>query len=329
MALLRLVLVTAVTVLVACSNPTETPPRDAGSDVLPDVASPDSGPDALETWLAFELQSGDRVTGELIAVYDSARWWNPGDGLLYAVFDPERFAPYPNDRSIRFVWATEVRSIERTSRAVPGASYRQFLRDNQIVFRQPPLTDTSYVITGNESYHLDEDGFGDFAWDVERTDDAGRRFTGSGLQNEDYLVWDLPVVSGVAGEVIEIVADGVDNEPGAHPPIGAAVNNLVGIALGGSYYAYYLHFRENGVDPALAVGDRVAPGDVLGRAGNSGVSLEPHIHVVLLWYDVEAERSYAVPAEFADVLVAPTPTGPFDLHEYHVPATGEWLDHAE
>lgn len=281
----------------------------------------------LEGRYQFELSSGEVFDGELVAIYDSSLWWNPGPGLLYGVFDPAGYAAYPNDRSMRFVWEPDVVSVrEVTTSATP---YREFLRQNDMAFRQPPLSETSFVITGNTSYHLEEDGFGDFAWDVERTNDAGQRFTGLGANNEDFLVWDEPVYSGVAGEVIEVVDSGVDNIPGSHPPIGTAVNNLVGIALGGHYYAYYLHFREGAVDPQIVVGTQVQVGDLLGRAGNSGVTLEPHIHMVVLWFDVEANRSYAVPAEFADVLVSQTPTGPFVEHDYTVPVSNEWVRASE
>jgi len=42
----------------------------------------------------------------------------------------------------------------------------------------------------------------------------------------------------VAGQVIEVVDNGVDNTPGTHPPTDTAVNNMVGIALDGHDYAY-------------------------------------------------------------------------------------------
>ncbi len=297
--------------------------QDAGRDMVADLAAADVTI-APSDWLRFETTTGDVFFGELVATYDTARWWNPVDGPLYAVFNSSLYAPYPDDRSFRFVSANDIASMEPAVRDVPG-SYRDFLRDNGIVFAQPPLAETSYVITGNDTYHLDEDGFGDFAWDIERTDDTGQRFTGLGAANTDFLVWDQPVISGVSGTVIDVVDTGVDNVPGSHPAIGTAVNNLVGIALGGSFYAYYLHFREGGLDPGIFVGERVGVGDNLGRAGNSGVSLEPHIHMVLLWYDVVADRSYSVPVEFAGIATSTTPVGPFDEVDYVVPSAETWL----
>jgi hypothetical protein len=314
---------------------------DAGADIVAtaDVGldgnrwdtdvSGDAGYDAptipAADWVLLRLADGREVTGELVATYDTTRWWEPGDGLLYAIFDPTDFAAYPNDRSFRFIEATRVESIEPWQPDATRTTYRRFLRSRDITFERPPLEDESWVLTAGESYHLQENGFGDFAWDFEQTDENGVRHTGDGTENDDYLVWDDPVLSGVSGEVIEIVDDAPDNTPGTHPDWTEATNNLIGIALGGHFYAYYLHFRQDGVSPDLEVGDFVNVGDPLGRVGNSGVTLEPHIHVVLLWWDEDAQRSYSVPIEFEEIGVASTPTGPFRRRGWWTPNTGEWL----
>lgn len=304
---------------------------ESDADAASDVSSAEMDAPTLDaetpaaTWVRLHLDDGAEVTGELVATYDTTRWWDPGPGLLYAVFNPAHFGAYPNDRSFRFIESTRVESVEPREPEDPPVPYRDFLRAHDITFQRPPLEDTSWVLTAGESYHLEENGYGTFAWDFEQTDANGVRFTDDGSENGDYLVWDDTVYSGVSGEVIEIVDHGPDNMPGTHPERSEAVNNLVGIALGGHFYAYYLHFRENGVDARLEVGDVVRVGDPLGRVGNSGVTLEPHVHVVLLWWDELAQRSYSVPIEFEDVGVAPSPRGPFRQHEWWTPETGEWL----
>ncbi len=298
---------------------------DVGIDT-PSDAMMDLGPDMpIDSRLTqFELTTGETFTGELVARYNTLIWWNPLDGPLLAVFNPDGFAPYPNDTSMRFVLESSVVSQQPTTDD-GRSSYVEFLRANGIYFHRPPFEPPSFLITAGELYHLEEDGYGNFAWDFEVTDDNGQRYTGLGVQNEDFLVWDETVYSGVTGEVIEVVQNGVDNTPGSHPAIGTAINNLVGIALGGSYYAYYLHFQENGVDPNVVVGSQVDIGDPLGVVGNSGVSLEPHMHVVLLWYDVEAGRSYSIPVEFSTVGVSDEPTGPFERQEWLMPSSSTWL----
>ncbi len=336
----RWLVVTALFV-VACGaddakQPTQQPDAGALLDAasedlgLPDIGS-DSGFDdsgnapSNANWVSVKLLDGTEVEGEIIATYELIRWWQGGEGLLYAIFDPHKFADYPNDLSLRFVPSTEVVSIDLTTPIPVPMTYREFLRNRDIFIQRPPFDDTSFVLTGNDSYHLEEDGFGDYAWDFEITDAAGKRFTGDGKNNVDYFVWNEPVLSGVTGEVIDVVSTSVDNTPGEHPPTSEAVNNWVGIALGGSFYVYYLHFQEDGIDPSVRVGSWVQTGDVLGVAGNSGVTLEPHIHVVLLWYDVAAGRSYSVPISFETVDVSRTPIGPFEPKAEWKPTTGEWL----
>lgn len=296
--------------------------QDFGADLAQDAENDlPSNPN----WVLMELLDGTVVEGEIIANYELLRWWQGGEGLLYAVFDPRKFANYPNDLSVRFVPSTQVTSITTPTTPPTRITYREFLRDRDIFIQRPPFDDVSYVLTGNDSYHLEEDGFGSHAWDFEITDDAGNRFKGDGTKNEDYFCWNQPVISGVSGEVIDIVSTSFDNPPGEYPDRDVAVNNWVGIALGGSFYVYYLHFKEDGVDPEIQVGTRVKPGDVLGLAGNSGVTHEPHIHVVLLWYDAAADRSYSVPISFETVDVSQTPIGPFVPKAEWTPITGEWI----
>ncbi len=319
------------------SEPTTDNDAEALADVgLSDIDVADFGRDSDDfdvridlpnnpNWVSITLDDDSEIEGEIVSTYELSRWWQGGEGLLYAVFDPRKFAPYPNDLSLRFIPSTEVVSIAQTSTPATNVPYLDFLRDRDIFIQRPPFDDTSFVLTGNDSYHLEEDGFGDHAWDFEITDDLGKRHTGDGSINEDYFVWEAPVRSGVTGEVIDVVSTSVDNTPGEHPPTDIAINNWVGIALGGSYYVYYLHFQEDGIDPSIQVGSWVQTGDILGKVGNSGVTLEPHVHVVLLWFDVAAGRSYSVPIKFETIDVAATPIGPFLSKDEWTPTTGEWL----
>ena len=164
-------------------------PQDA--DVMPeDVTASDGATDASPSadaeWVELTLTDGSRLTGELVATYDTTLWWDPGQGDTYAIFNPANHAAYPNDRSFRFVDQSDVASLEPWQPDDDRSTYRQFLRERNILFERPPLEEVSWVITGNDSYHLEENGFGDFAWDFELTDDEGNRFTGTGTQNSDH-----------------------------------------------------------------------------------------------------------------------------------------------
>lgn len=290
---------------------------DAGRE--PDAARPAP---ARPIRVTVELVDGRFAAGEIVAVYDRTRWWNPGaGGLVYAIFDPDRYEPGEADRSFTFVHSDEVSEIVAMEPVTK--SYREFFSDQGFEFVRSPFNQPTYVVMGNDGYHLDEDGFGDYAFDLQITDEQGRRFSGTGAANTDHYVWDEPAFAPVAGTLFETYDQQFDNAPGYHPE--GAPNNLVGIALGGNFYAYLLHFREDGLEPGLTPGESVSPGDRMGRIGNSGVTLEPHLHLVVLWYDPVAERSYSVPAQFSSIEVSPTPNGPWRTVEGAIPDTGVWI----
>ena len=189
------------------------------------------------------------------------------------------------------------------------------------------------MIMGNEGYHLEEDGYGNFAWDLVLTDDKGARYTGFGADNEDYRVWGADVVLPTGGTVVEVVRDAPDNGPGSYPA--DAVNNMVGIWLGGQYYLYLLHFQQYSIPASVRVGAELPAGSFVGKVGNAGVSLEPHLHMTLMYYDMDPAgssgsiRTWSIPGEWRSMWSADSPTGPATLHDWLVPGTGQWIDDGE
>jgi len=81
--------------------------------------------------------------------------------------------------------------------------------------------------------------------------------------------------------------------------------------------------------PCVTVGDTLPAGTYLGRVGNSGTSLKPHLHMTFLWYDADAQspRSWSVPAEFSGIFSTDS-AEPAELHEYVVPESGTWVSNS-
>jgi len=107
---------------------------------------------------------------------------------------------------------------------------------------------------------------------------------------EDTLAWDMPVYAVLPGTVI-VASDGTADRPGlsmirdlvkllffgppVRPPFSQLGGNHVILDCGG-VFPLYAHLRRGSV--AVRVGQKVAAGELLGHVGNSGASLQPHLH---------------------------------------------------
>ena len=97
----------------------------------------------------------------------------------------------------------------------------------------------------------------------------------SGNNNSDFLVWEQPVYAMADGVVLDFENNQNDN------PVGTKSNNANFFSIQhGSEVGDYYHLRKGSLNPALmVVGATVKAGDLLGLAGNSGISDAPHLHI--------------------------------------------------
>lgn len=118
-----------------------------------------------------------------------------------------------------------------------------------------------------------------WAYDILIQDRDGRTFRGEGKRLEDYYVYGTPVLAPAAGKVVEMVdgdpempigeLGGGSNPGGNHVRIEVAPGELIELA----------HLKPGSIK--VKVGDTVAAGQEVARAGNSGNTSEPHLHVHL------------------------------------------------
>ena len=121
-------------------------------------------------------------------------------------------------------------------------------------------------------------------------------FEGDGSRNEQYFCWGKPVVAPAEGKVV-IAEDGAsDNTPGVANPQKLYGNHLV-IDHGNGEFSLLAHLMRSSL--MVKVGERVQVGQLLAKAGNSGVSTEPHLHYQLmdspLWL-----QAHGLPSVFID-----------------------------
>lgn len=121
----------------------------------------------------------------------------------------------------------------------------------------------------------------------------GNRAVVSHREPSREFAWDfvMPVGSDVlaarAGRVARVVVE--------HEGRGTdAPNNLIAVDHGDGTSGWYLHLEKDGA--LVAVGDVVAQGQRIGRSGNVGRSMLPHLH-----FEVRGPDGATLPVSFADV----------------------------
>ena len=131
----------------------------------------------------------------------------------------------------------------------------------------------------NGGLHLGQRFAIDFA---ARLDAEDRSHIGAPDQNASYFNYGEPVLAVSAGRVVEVVDRYPDQIPNDPEPVelAAADGNHVIIRLGEGVFAGYAHLKPGSV--RVNRGQRVRPGQVIGKLGNSGNTTGPHLHFQLM-----------------------------------------------
>ena len=112
-----------------------------------------------------------------------------------------------------------------------------------------------------------------------------------------------PITASRAGTVIFIEESGVDfNQP----------NNLVVVDHGDNTFAEYMHLTQGGA--AVAVGDEVAQGDLIGYSGATGLAGYPHLHFIVVKDDPRWPYE-AMPVTFRNTAANPRGLSSFTDYE--------------
>ena len=104
----------------------------------------------------------------------------------------------------------------------------------------------------------------------------GQTYDGDADELASYYCWDQPMLAPADGTVVAAEDIHPDQPIGSQDGDNPAGNTVV-IEFGPDLYVQLSHLRSGSV--AVAVGDQVEAGDLIGTCGNSGFSLEPHLHM--------------------------------------------------
>ncbi len=177
--------------------------------------------------------------------------------------------------------------------------------------------DGTWQVSQGHACHTDHrlGGYGsDFAWDFvavdSRTGRAVHESFATSRRNRDTVSFGKPVLAPAAGRVVRIEADVPDNDALRDYPGRALVDdlaqplwnfgNFIVVDLGnGGPYLLVAHLRQGSI--RVAPGALLRAGDHIAQVGNSGRSVQPHLHIQLMDRADAADRGVAgIPARFRD-----------------------------
>lgn len=134
-----------------------------------------------------------------------------------------------------------------------------------------------------------------FAYDFIQIGVNGKSFQREGRNNSDYGAYGKRVLASKDGIVVFVREDIGDDAPGESSNSGTPGGNIVIIDHGNNQYGYYAHLKASSV--SVSVGDHVKAGDPIAAVGNSGDTLEPHLHFHVMNNPNPAEAD-GIPAGF-------------------------------
>jgi len=105
----------------------------------------------------------------------------------------------------------------------------------------------------------------------------GKKFKLDGGRAEDYFAFGQPVLAPVEGKIKAVETGLSDNVPGQYES--AALGNFIMIEVEPDEYLFLAHLKSDSV--TVRLGEVVKKGQVIAAVGNSGRTLEPHLHVHL------------------------------------------------
>ncbi|MDV7172362.1 M23 family metallopeptidase [Gordonia amicalis] len=119
-----------------------------------------------------------------------------------------------------------------------------------------------------------------YAVDWEQAGPDGKIFVGDARNPAGYRIFGDDALAVADGTVVASRNDLPEQVPGEYPanlPIADADGNNLVLDIGDGFYVNYAHMQPGSV--RFKPGDRVRRGEVIGKVGNSGNSVAPHLHV--------------------------------------------------
>lgn len=123
--------------------------------------------------------------------------------------------------------------------------------------------------------------------------------TGNEKNLEDYKAYGKVVLAPAHGIVVQVVDGSIDVSPGK-PDRAVGVGNTVIIDHQNGEYSLLCHLQYQSIK--VKVGDKIMQGKIVGLCGNTGNTIQPHVHFNLQ-DGLLMHEANALPAKFAKIIV--------------------------
>ena len=130
-----------------------------------------------------------------------------------------------------------------------------------------------------------------WAIDFQKVDGRGRKYHGDSRKLKNWYSFGQPVYAIADGEVVFANGAAPDDPPGKS----VGPSNGIAIRHDNDEWSQYGHLQQGSV--TIQKGDRVKTGQMIGRVGNSGRAMIPHLHFGI--YDTDHSTGGAL-AELDD-----------------------------
>jgi len=220
------------------------------------------------------------------------KWEN--NRLIYYYIRNCRFSKVERPIRIIFGFDGNKKIHEFSVESLPNEAKSKFIEYKTITELRLPFDGMWFVAWGGRSINHNNHASSQdqrFAYDF-KINKNGYSFAGKGIKNEDYYCFNEKVFAPGDGEIILVVNNVADNINGALPEISG---NTIVIDHKNGEYSVLGHFKKGSI--IVSVGDKVVSGQFIGLCGNSGYSLEPHLHYHLQ-NSPEVHKGEGLPAQF-------------------------------
>jgi len=116
------------------------------------------------------------------------------------------------------------------------------------------------------------------AFDFSKKDSSGKSYRNQGKNNEDFYAFGQEVIAPCQATVVKVI-DGIDDNSIGRPNATRTYGNAVVLQTAQEEFLLLAHLKNQSI--TVTEGQMVNQGDLLAGCGNSGYSMEPHLHFIV------------------------------------------------